>query len=84
MRDSNTGFGFSITEIGKEKGCRRSKVRENEVSYMLTAGYLHIIREMQLFLIGYIIIEIAEIFSVGEFPLPSTVRIVCGVLRNQT
>ncbi|KAI3327654.1 chitin synthase export chaperone [Xylariaceae sp. AK1471] len=32
-------------------------------------------REMQLFLIGFIIIEIAEIFSVGEFPLPSTVRI---------
>ncbi|KAI0875397.1 chitin synthase III catalytic subunit [Hypoxylon argillaceum] len=32
-------------------------------------------REMQLFLIGYIIIEIAEIFSVGEFPLSSTVRI---------
>ncbi|KAI1130312.1 chitin synthase III catalytic subunit [Nemania abortiva] len=32
-------------------------------------------REMQLFLLGYIIIEIAEIFSVGEFPLSSTVRI---------
>ncbi|KAI0506623.1 chitin synthase III catalytic subunit [Xylaria bambusicola] len=32
-------------------------------------------REMQLFLIGFIIIEIAEIFSVGEFPLPSKVRI---------
>ncbi len=34
-------------------------------------------REMQLFLLGFIIIEIAEIFSVGEFPLSSTVRIVC-------
>ncbi|KAI1179483.1 chitin synthase III catalytic subunit [Nemania sp. FL0916] len=32
-------------------------------------------REMQLFLLGYIIIEIAEIFTVGEFPLSSTVRI---------
>ncbi|KAI3341268.1 chitin synthase III catalytic subunit [Ustulina deusta] len=32
-------------------------------------------REMQLFLLGFIIIEIAEIFSVGEFPLSSTVRI---------
>jgi len=32
-------------------------------------------REMQLFLLGYIIIEICEIFTVGEFPLNSTVRI---------
>ncbi|KAI8955890.1 chitin synthase III catalytic subunit [Xylaria longipes] len=32
-------------------------------------------REMQLFLTGFIIIEIAEIFSVGEFPLSSKVRI---------
>ncbi|KAH8159452.1 hypothetical protein CIB48_g8794 [Xylaria polymorpha] len=32
-------------------------------------------REMQLFLIGFIVIELAEIFTVGEFPLPSTVRI---------
>ncbi|KAI1506589.1 chitin synthase III catalytic subunit [Biscogniauxia marginata] len=32
-------------------------------------------REMQLFLIGYIIIEICEIFTVGDFPLNSTVRI---------
>ncbi|KAI1825116.1 chitin synthase III catalytic subunit [Xylaria intraflava] len=32
-------------------------------------------REMQLFLLGFIIIELAEIFSVGEFPLSSTARI---------
>ncbi|KAK3948843.1 chitin synthase III catalytic subunit [Pseudoneurospora amorphoporcata] len=32
-------------------------------------------REMQVFLLGYIIISICEIFSVGEFPLNSTVRI---------
>ncbi|KAI1298637.1 chitin synthase III catalytic subunit [Xylaria venustula] len=32
-------------------------------------------REMQLFLIGFIIIEIAEIFSVGGFPLSPKVRI---------
>ncbi|KAI8964979.1 chitin synthase III catalytic subunit [Daldinia sp. FL1419] len=32
-------------------------------------------REMQLFLIGYIIIEICEIFTVGEFPLNETARI---------
>lgn len=31
-------------------------------------------REMQLFLIGYIIISICEIFSVGEFPIDKKVR----------
>jgi hypothetical protein len=39
-------------------------------------------REMQLFLIGYIIISICEIFSVGEFPLNGTVRVV-GFQLNQ-
>ncbi|KAK7746865.1 hypothetical protein SLS53_002053 [Cytospora paraplurivora] len=32
-------------------------------------------REMQLFLVGYIIMSICEIFTVGEFPLESKVRI---------
>jgi len=32
-------------------------------------------REMQLFLIGYIIISICEIFTIGWFPLSGTVRI---------
>lgn len=32
-------------------------------------------REMQLFLIGYVLIEICEIFTVGGFPLPNRVRI---------
>jgi Chitin synthase export chaperone len=31
-------------------------------------------REIQLFLIGYIIVEICEIFTVGGFPLHDTVR----------
>ena len=31
-------------------------------------------REMQLFLIGYIVIEICEIFTVGGFPLKNTIR----------
>src|SRR5436853_3435826 len=31
---------------------------------------------MQLFLLGYLIIEICEIFTVGEFPLAAKVRIV--------
>jgi hypothetical protein len=33
-------------------------------------------REMQLFLLGYIIVSICEIFTIGGFPLNSTVRIV--------
>ncbi|GAB7340756.1 hypothetical protein MBLNU457_7133t1 [Dothideomycetes sp. NU457] len=37
-------------------------------------------REMQLFLIGYLIITICEIFTVGGFPLPPRVRIgFCAV-----
>ncbi|KAI8671006.1 Chitin synthase export chaperone [Fusarium keratoplasticum] len=38
-------------------------------------------REMQLFLIGYIIISICEIFSVGEFPLNKTARIVFSAVH---
>lgn len=37
---------------------------------------------MQLFLIGYIIISICEIFSVGEFPLNKTARIVCFLVSD--
>lgn len=39
-------------------------------------------REMQLFLVGYIVLEICEIFTVGEFPLNPTVRIVSSELLN--
>lgn len=31
-------------------------------------------REMQLFLLGYVVIEICEIFTVGGFPLAENVR----------
>lgn len=40
---------------------------------MLTDFYL---REMQLFLLGYILISVCEIFSVGEFPINKQVRMV--------
>jgi len=33
-------------------------------------------REMQLFLTGYIIISICEIFTIGGFPLNNSVRLV--------
>ncbi|KAH6891230.1 chitin synthase export chaperone [Thelonectria olida] len=38
-------------------------------------------REMQLFLIGYIIISICEIFSVGGFPLPWKVRVAFSAIH---
>ena len=39
-------------------------------------------REFQLFLIGYIIVSICEIFTVGGFPLDRTVRLVCSCLNT--
>lgn len=39
---------------------------------------------MQLFLVGYIIISICEIFSVGDFPLAGKVRVVCYFLLIAT
>ena len=47
-------------------------MRNTDIS--LTINY----REMQLFLLGFIIVEICEIFTVGKFPLKNTVRIVSG------
>jgi hypothetical protein len=38
---------------------------------------------MQLFLVGYIIIEICEIFTVGKFPLSSKVTIVSSMLNSK-
>lgn len=32
---------------------------------------------MQLFLLGYIVISICEIFTIGGFPLADNVRLVC-------
>lgn len=37
---------------------------------------LTLYREFQLFLVGYIIVEICEIFTVGGFPLERKVRLV--------
>ncbi|KAK4455675.1 chitin synthase export chaperone [Podospora aff. communis PSN243] len=38
-------------------------------------------REMQVFLAGYILISICEIFSIGEFPLAENVRIAFSALH---
>ena len=61
----------------KTSGCRTKVGRVNQAGMqrqqeLLTNGY----REMQLFLVGFIIIEICEIFTVGGFPLNDRVRVV--------
>ncbi|KAH6606680.1 hypothetical protein Trco_005833 [Trichoderma cornu-damae] len=38
-------------------------------------------REIQLFLLGYILISICEIFSVGEIPINKTVRVVFSAIH---
>ncbi|KAK0740931.1 chitin synthase III catalytic subunit [Schizothecium vesticola] len=38
-------------------------------------------REMQVFLVGYLLISLCEIFSIGEFPLNQSVRIVFSALH---
>lgn len=43
----------------------------HERAFRLTAD-----REIQLFLAGYIVVEICEIFSIGGFPLNNKARIV--------
>jgi hypothetical protein len=40
----------------------------------MDAKLILIPREMQLFLIGYLVIEICEIFTIGGFPLDGAVR----------
>ena len=37
---------------------------------------------MQLFLLGYIIIEICEIFTVGKFPLETKIVKVCSTSHS--
>jgi len=63
-------------EVGKEASGSGTKV------WTMTRPLLrlHLLisrdREMQMFLIGYILVEICEIFTVGEFPLNGKVRVV--------
>jgi hypothetical protein len=61
-------------EIAKKEGGCWSKVRTTQ-SYD-SDGVLTMHREMQLFLLGYIVISICEIFTIGGFPLNDSVRIV--------
>ena len=60
-------------EVTKKEGCCWKKVR-NPRECVQDMRLTHS-REMQLFLLGYIVISICEIFTIGGFPLNSTVRI---------
>jgi hypothetical protein len=77
MRSCNCRQCPVIAPLRKETGSCREKVSRPRCA--ISSRYLcanHGDREMQAFLIGYILISICEIFSVGEFPLDSKVRLV--------
>ncbi len=87
LRHRDCGVGNLDTPVRAEEGGCRSKVgayQERPVAtrplffflFLSLTSFLRPCREMQLFLIGYIVIEICEIFTVGEIPLTATVRIV--------
>ena len=63
----------SLVESREEASCSRPKVRFHLARFCLL---LTMHREFQLFLVGYIIVEICEIFTVGGFPLERKVRLV--------
>lgn len=65
-------------EIRAEKGGRWEKVWRAP-QLLVCARRLTASREMQLFLLGFIIVEICEIFTVGGFPLNGAVRRVSSI-----
>jgi hypothetical protein len=69
-------------EIGKKEGRRWKKVRYIPYGTNVGKALIFRFREMQLFLLAYIIIEICEIFTVGLFPLKAVVRIVWLLLHG--
>ncbi len=61
----------------EESGCRAEVSVAPHVRGVVFANLVLRYREMQLFLVGYTVIEICEIFSVGELPgLTPPIRIV--------
>lgn len=83
-------FGYSCysipsTEIRIEESCSGPKVGV-VYNHCLWAAVIFG-REFQLFLLGYIITQICEIFTVGGFPLDSkVVKVQCLLrihIRNQ-
>ena len=81
LRFRHFHHSFSTLQVREEAGCGRSKVGpywylEKHVRSLI----YH--REFQLFLIGYIIVSICEIFTVGGFPLDRKVRLVWHPLQD--
>jgi hypothetical protein len=73
-----------IMAVRKEEGCGRQKVRQGCEESLRGTMLTFTTREMQLFLLGYLIIEICEIFTVGGFPLDGAVRRVRASSPNIT
>ncbi len=84
LRHCNRCVDLSHVAIRKKEGGCWSKVRRTLLTLRLevTVILIDLNREMQLFLLGYIIISICEIFTVGEFPLPDNVRLVSSWERG--
>jgi hypothetical protein len=64
-------------EVRKETSGGRKKVNKPPQSDHFDLLMTITCREMQMFLVGFALIELCEIFTVGGFPLDNKVRIVC-------
>jgi hypothetical protein len=71
------GITLYAMEVGQEACRRRASVRIPLPELYWPQGKkltVWIDREIQLFLLGYIIIEICEVFTVGGLPIEDSVR----------
>jgi hypothetical protein len=78
LRHRYRGLGVPLVAVRSEASSGRTKVCLISPATSLVSAH-SCCREMQLFLVGYIIIEICEIFTVGKFPLNSKVVIVSSI-----
>lgn len=67
-------------EIREEEGCGGTKVRMENIQFECGLAIMQwmltmlLNREIQIFLIGFIVMQICEIFTIGGFPLDDAVR----------
>lgn len=61
-------------QVGSQTGGSRKEVRDKRLDEENRRGNADWSREMQIFLLAFIVVEICEIFSVGGFPLDAAVR----------
>lgn len=81
LRSSNCSHRIPLVEIRTKTGGGWTEVRCITSMAVVICADL-VLREMQVFLVGYIIIEICEIFTVGGFPLSNKVRIVSSSFQS--